>query len=105
MTVKFLLQYSTRPIQIFGRIGLIFGGVAMLMFGVALLDRLFMTYGVDGSYLIKRPFWVIAPLMFMAFCIQFIVMGLLAELQIRTYHESQGKPIYTIKEIVESPAS
>ena len=58
-----------------------------------------------NPYLIKRPFWVITPLMLIGFCVQFISMGLLAEMQIRTYHESQGKPIYVIKEVVESPVT
>ena len=53
---------------------------------------------------VKRPFWVITPFMLILFCLQFISMGLLAELQTRTYHESQGKPIYVIKERVDSQA-
>jgi hypothetical protein len=42
--------------------------------------------------------------MLILFCLQFISMGLLAEMQIRTYHESQAKPIYVIRETAESPA-
>ena len=41
--------------------------------------------------------------MLLAFCMQFLSMGLLAELQIRTYHESQNKPTYTIRETFQSP--
>ena len=102
LTVKFLLHYSTRPIQVFGRIGLICGGLAALMLGAVAADRVF---GLADPYLLKRPFWVITPLMLMAFCMQFISMGLLAEMQIRTYHESQGKPIYVIRETAESPVA
>ena len=47
----------------------------------------------------------LTPLMLLGFCIQFISMGLLAEMQIRTYHESQGKPIYVIRESAESPGA
>ena len=97
MTVKFLLSYSTRPIQIFGRIGLIFAGLALAMVFAMATDRLF-NHGEHYVYLVKRPFWVITPMMFFGFCIQFISMGLLAEMQIRTYHEAQGKPIYVIKD-------
>lgn len=104
MTVKFLLQYSTRPIQIFGRVGLVFAGIALAMLAVIIGDRLFIDH-VGTDYLIKRPFWIITPLMLLGFCIQFISMGLLAEMQIRTYHESQGKPIYVIRETAESPAA
>jgi hypothetical protein len=46
----------------------------------------------------KRPMWVVTPFMLVLFFMQFISMGLLAEIQIRTYHESQDKPIYVIKE-------
>jgi glycosyltransferase involved in cell wall biosynthesis len=98
LTVKFLLHYSTRPIQVFGRMGLMFAGAAMVMLLAATVDRL---VGVFDPYLLKRPFWVITPFMLILFCMQFISMGLLAELQIRTYHESQSKPTYVIQEIVE----
>ncbi len=104
MTVKFLLQYSTRPIQIFGRIGLVFATIALAMLGAIVIDRLFIDH-ITTDFLIRRPFWVITPLMLLGFCIQFISMGLLAEMQIRTYHESQGKPIYVIRESAASPGA
>ena len=103
VTVRFLLRYSSRPIQIFGKIGVIFGLIGLLMLGLVaagnLSYRCFETcFAAD---LIKRPFWVITPFMLILFCIQFISMGLLAEIQTRTYHESQSKPTYVIREIVE----
>jgi glycosyltransferase involved in cell wall biosynthesis len=104
MTVKFLLQYSTRPIQIFGRIGLVFASIALAMLGAIVFDRLFIEH-ITTDFLVKRTFWVITPLMLLGFCIQFISMGLLAEMQIRTYHESQGKPIYVIRESAASPGA
>jgi len=97
LTVKFLLHYSTRPIQIFGRIGMLFATIALLMLGTLLADRFFIEH-TTTDFLIKRPFWVVTPLMLLGFCIQFISMGLLAEMQTRTYHEAQAKPIYTIRE-------
>ncbi len=107
MTVKFLMHYSTRPIHIFGKIGGMFAlpGLLMLvaMIGFHLSFLLFgTTFGAD---LIKRPFWVMTSFMLIFFSLQFISMGLLAEMQIRTYHEAQDKPIYTIREIAESPAA
>ncbi len=99
LTVKFLLTYSTRPIQVFGRFGLVFGGLAALLLALLGLDFLF---GWHDPFLVKRPFWVITPLMFLGFALQFLIMGLLAELMTRTYHESQDKPIYTVREIVTS---
>ncbi|MGI5868610.1 MAG: glycosyltransferase family 2 protein [Kiritimatiellia bacterium] len=111
MTVKFLLSYSTRPIQVFGKIGLHFGAFALLLAGVVGLEALLALCGLMSTpwwgeqLLVKRPFWVVTPLMFLGFALQFIVLGLLAELTTRTYHESQNKTIYDIREIVEPPQS
>ena len=107
MTVKFLLRYSTHPIQIFGKFGLYFGlpGVFLLLL-MAVSHVFYNLFGVESMAgiveLIKRPFWVITPFMLILFGMQFISMGLLAEIQIRTYHESQSKPIYVIRETFES---
>ncbi len=108
MTVKFLLRYSTHPIQMFGKIGFIFGLPGLLMLGLMVIGNI--AYGImPGPFtehmvvLSKRPFWVIMPFMLVLFCMQFISMGLLAEIQIRTYHESQDKPIYVVKETFDSP--
>jgi hypothetical protein len=56
-----------------------------------------------GATLIKRPFWIMTAFMLIFFGMQFISTGLLAEMQIRTYHESQNKPTYVIRETAESP--
>ncbi len=103
MTVKFLLRYSTHPIQMFGKIGAFFGipGLIILGFLVGGNIAYFFGHGPIAAELVsmsKRPMWVITPFMLVLFCMQFISMGLLAEIQIRTYHESQDKPIYVIKE-------
>lgn len=108
MTVKFLLRYSSHPIQIFGKIATIFGvpGILMMLFMIA--AHILYNCGVESLAgaveVVKRPFWVITPFMLILFCMQFISMGLLAEIQIRTYHESQNKPPYVIREIVEPSA-
>ncbi len=103
MTVKFLMRFSTRPIHVFGKWGLAAGtaGLALIVFMViAHLSFLLLgtTFAAD---LIKRPFWIISAFMLVFFALQFISIGLLAELQIRTYHESQNKPIYVIRTILE----
>ncbi|MDA0321112.1 MAG: glycosyltransferase family 2 protein [Verrucomicrobia bacterium] len=106
MTVKFLLRYSSRPIQMFGKLGLWMGipGLLILLVSIAshigynLFDIQCLAGLVDMS---KRPAWIITPFMLILFCTQFISMGLLAEIQIRTYHEAQDKPTYVIKETVE----
>jgi len=103
ITVNFLLRYSTHPIQIFGKIGLIFGIPGFLMIIVVVTGHLFYSFfGTElAADLIKRPFWVITPFMLILFSTQFIIMGLLAEIQIRTYHETQNKPTYVIRDTVE----
>ena len=106
MTVKFLLTFSTRPIQIFGRIGLYFGAAAALVMAVVGAEALMGVFGMKTPWwgdtlLVKRPFWIISPLMFIGFAVQFVVLGLLAELMTRTYHESQNKNIYEIRETIK----
>ena len=104
VTVKFMLRYATRPIHVFGKWGVLSGmtGVLMLLFVLA-AHLSYRWFGTDFcSGLIKRPFWVVSPFMLIFFGLQFVSMGLLAELQIRTYHESQQKPIYVIRESRES---
>jgi glycosyltransferase involved in cell wall biosynthesis len=103
MTVKFLLRYSTHPIQMFGKVGAFFGLPGFVILGTLILGNFMYLFSQNplASYLVelsKRPMWVVAPFMLILFCLQFISMGLLAEIQIRTYHESQDKPIYVIKE-------
>lgn len=95
ITLKFLLSYSTRPIQIFGSIGII---TAFLGFLIAL----FLSYVklVQKQSIGDRPLLLLAVLLiFLGF--QFISMGLLGELVVRIYHEAQNKPIYFIKKILE----
>lgn len=110
VTVKFLLRYSTRPIHIFGKWGLGCGAAGILMLiGIVAANAAYNLFGIDAllplARLVKRPFWVITPFMLIFFGLQFISMGLLAELQIRTYHESQQKPIYVIRETREPRAA
>jgi len=105
-TVKFLLHYSMGPIQLFGKIGGLFGipGLLMLLVMVG-ANGSYHLFGTElGATLIKRPFWIMTTFMLIFFGVQFVSMGLLAEMQIRTYHESQNKPIYVVKETAESPA-
>jgi glycosyltransferase involved in cell wall biosynthesis len=98
LTVKFLLSYSTRPLQIFGLVGL-----AMAMPG-----GLVMVYLTYAKFVLQQPI-ANRPLLWFGFLlvstgVQLLMAGLLAELQARTYHESQNKPTYVIREIRESPA-
>jgi glycosyltransferase involved in cell wall biosynthesis len=105
VTVKFLLRYSAHPIQMFGKLGLVFGVPGMLMLAAFLFAHIGYNLGATSLKglveIAKRPAWIITPFMLILFCMQFISIGLLAEIQIRTYHESQSKPTYVIKERVE----
>jgi glycosyltransferase involved in cell wall biosynthesis len=101
MTVKFLLRYSTGPMQILGKIGLTLGFWGMLLLGVIFsLNLLATVSGMDvwGATLVKRPVWPIMGFMLVGFGIQFVGLGLLSEMMIRTYHESQDKRTYAVRE-------
>jgi len=92
LTVKFLMSYSTRPSHIFGIIG-IASAVLGLVLGIYLtVQKLMYNMSIGG-----RPLLLLAVmLIFVGF--QFVTMGLLGEMLSRTYHESQDKPIYVIKQ-------
>jgi len=93
VTVKFLLSYSTRPLHIFGLIGLSSGAIGFVTAVYLTVQKIF--YGIDIG---GRPLLLLAALLILI-GVQFISMGLLGEMLARTYHESQGKPIYVVKEI------
>ena len=92
LTVKFLSDFSTKPIYFFGGVGvtLCTGGV------LAGAETLWAKYFL-GVEVHKNPYILIAVFLF-SLGMNFILMGLLAEIIIRTYHESQSKPIYWIRE-------
>jgi glycosyltransferase involved in cell wall biosynthesis len=96
LTVKFLLRYRTRPLQIFGLLGLITGSLGMLITGYLGFVRLFLGHGIGD-----RPLLLLGVLLVFS-GLQFMTIGLLAEMQARTYHESQDKPTYVVREILES---
>jgi glycosyltransferase involved in cell wall biosynthesis len=96
INVKFLLTYSTRPIQVFGFFGVVAFGLALAgLFTVGILRF----HGVDIT---GNPLFLIS-IMLLLMGMQFITMGLLGEISIRTYHETQNKRIYVIRETVGSP--
>jgi glycosyltransferase involved in cell wall biosynthesis len=99
MTVKFLLSYSTRPLQIFGLVGGTMGLAGVAISGWLAIEKLrhFDTYSLSN-----RPLLLLGVLLIFT-GVQLVTLGLLAELQARTYHESQNKPTYAIREILQSP--
>ena len=92
LTVKFLLNYSTRPIQLFGRLGVYTLLASFLSGGMTIYMKIFQHTSMNRNPLLLLT----ALLLFMG--VQFIVLGLLGELNARTYYEAQGKPIYVVKE-------
>jgi glycosyltransferase involved in cell wall biosynthesis len=93
ITVKFLLSYATRPLQIFGLIGFGLGLVGTIITGWLVYERL-----IGRTALSNRPLLLFGILL-ISTGFQLVTLGLLAELQARTYHESQDKPIYAVREI------
>ncbi len=92
IAVRFLMSYSTRPIHIFGLLGLLsFGLGAVILLYLAVVRLFFLQPIAD------RPLMMLGILLTML-GVQLITSGLLAEMVIRTYYESQGKPIYTVRE-------
>lgn len=94
ITVKFLQSFSTKPIQFFGPVGVLSGILGFLMLLYLSIDKLFFGNPIGG-----RPLILLGALLIIV-GIQLIGMGLLGEMLVRVYHESQRKPIYVIKKIL-----
>lgn len=107
ITVKFLMRYSQGPMQMFGKIGAFFLAPGVLLLAFMVLAHLaFLCCGTAfGAGLIKRPFWLMSSFMLVFLGVQFISIGLLAEVQIRTYHEAQGKKTYVVRETASGGAA
>ncbi|HLA10261.1 MAG TPA: glycosyltransferase family 2 protein [Pyrinomonadaceae bacterium] len=92
MTIKFMASYQTKPIYVFGSFG-------MLAFGVSLFAGLYAVFLkiIHKADFVQTPLPILAIVMF-AVGVQFLLMGLLAEMLVRTYHESQAKAIYAVRE-------
>ena len=95
MTVKFLSSYSTRPLQMFGTVGILMGGAGFLICAWITYQRFF------GYQSANRPLLIVGGMMVLGGVI-LVMNGLQAEMLSRTYHESQDKPTYVIREIRES---
>ncbi len=94
VTVKFLSSYSTRPIHIFGVVGLVSTTVGLAIVGMLGFERLYLGISIGD-----RPL-VLLGILLTIMGLQFITMGLLGELLVRTYHESQDKPVYRVEAVL-----
>jgi glycosyltransferase involved in cell wall biosynthesis len=94
ITVKFLQSFSTKPLQFFGPIGLASGMLGFLISLFLAIEKLLLGKEIGG-----RPLLLLGALLIIV-GIQFIGMGLLGEMMVRVYHETQKKPIYVIKKVI-----
>lgn len=104
MTVLFLRRYMDRPMHLFGWFGGVTTGVGGIVTVWLILGKLWagITGGMDGFHAAQigdRPLFLLSILSVIV-GVQFLAMGLVAELVVRTYYESQNKPVYRVKEII-----
>jgi len=93
-TVKFLISFAGKPIYLFGGAGLVLILPSVLVLLFLMVRRLVLQVGVLSSPLFQTS------TMFLILGFQSILMGLIAELLVRTYHESQAKPTYSVRRIL-----
>ncbi|MCC7007348.1 MAG: glycosyltransferase family 2 protein [Acidobacteria bacterium] len=96
LTVKFLVSYSTRPLQVFGLYGIVMGGAGVLVCAYVAYLKYFTAWSGDRTWLL------LLGILFVFTGVQLVTLGLLAEMQARTYHESQGKPVYSIRRVLDA---
>lgn len=101
LTVWFMKRFLTRPMHVFGSAGLVAMAVGLLLTLALVAEKLLL-----GAEIGDRPLLLVALISVVA-GVQLFCFGLLAELQMRTYHESQGRPIYRVRETLRGsgPAS
>lgn len=93
-TVKFLISYSSKPIYLFGGTGLVLIVLSSINLLVLVLRRVTL-----GEHMIRSPLLLMSVMLFIL-GFQSILLGLIAELMVRTYYESQAKSTYSIRRIV-----
>jgi hypothetical protein len=96
MTVKFLISYSTRPLQIFGLVGISAGALGTVICSYVTYLKFFGHQWADRQWTLQLGILLVFT------GVQLLTMGLLAEMLARTYHESQDKPTYVVREIREA---
>lgn len=99
MTIKFMASYQTKPIYVFGTFGMIAFFVSILsgIYAIFLKGARVLGFPRYHADFVETPLPILSIVMF-AIALQFFLMGLLAEMMVRTYHESQDKPIYAVRE-------
>jgi hypothetical protein len=92
LTVKFFSSFSTKPIYVFGGTGIAFCCFGSLAAAVTLYQKY-----VDGVWVHNNPLLLVAVFLFLV-GVNLLLLGLIAEMLVRTYHESQAKPIYWVRD-------
>jgi hypothetical protein len=99
ITVKFLTSYSTRPLHVFGSVGILATISGLSLTGYLTFQKFFL-----NEQLANRPILLLGILLIVV-GVQFVSMGLLGEMLVRIYHESQRKPTYSVRELLVSSGS
>lgn len=99
-TVKFLASYSRKPIYLFGGVGLGSIGISILLVTGLVVWRL-INHSDPEAHLVRSPLLYFSMMLFMI-GFQCILLGLIAELLVRTYHESQDKPAYSVRRVIRA---
>jgi len=92
MTVKFLSVWSTKPSYLFGG-----SGAILCLLGTAFVTWTAYEKVFNGVYVYRQPSLIVGVFLF-TIGINLVLLGLLAELIVRTHHESQAKPVYLVRE-------
>ena len=105
MTVLFLRRYLDRPMHIFGQLGILSGSLGLVLGGWLAGTKLWagLTRGLQAFHdtqIGERPLLLLAVLLIILGT-QFLVFGLMAEMNVRTYYESQDKPVYHVRELIQ----
>ena len=98
LTVKFLLSYTNKPIYLFGGAGFSLFGLSLVVLVILVIRRISL-----NEHMIRSPLLLMSAMLFIL-GFQSILMGLIAEMLARTYHESQHKPTYTIRRVINGPS-
>lgn len=106
LTILFLRKYGNRPMHFFGALGIISGGLGFITLAYLFGLKLWAGFagglaGFNDMQIGERPLLMLGVLLSII-GVQFLTMGLLAELQVRTYYESQNKPIYYIRDVISA---
>ncbi len=105
ITVSFLLSYSNRPMQLFGTVGLLSSGIGglilMYLAGTKIVNGLLYGEEAYRAFRVGSNPWTMLAVLLVVVGVQFLMMGLLGEILTRTYHETQDKPIYVVRKVLE----